>query len=425
MKITSRPTPELSASTQSDRLNTLDGLRGVAVMGILLMNIFSFAMPSAAYFNPRAYGADGVIDYGVWSFNFILIDSKMRALFSLLFGASMLLFIERADASGQDSIKLHLRRMAFLFVFGWIHYALLWDGDILTLYAAVGVVAFLWRWLEPRELIKLSIGFTVASLLLWASVLYSFHKADAAGLAPRASVEAVEARQTNLASLGEPDSSAIDDELDLFKSGYGEIVAARAVTDWAKPLRQIVSYGFETMGLILLGMALLKNGFLRGEWPNSALWRVVSWGYGIGVTGMILLWLISWHSGFDVMTNGGAVLLWSLPFRIPVMLGHAGLILILLRSLQGSAATQRIEAVGKTAFSNYILMSLILGPIFYGYGLGLFGELFRWEAYLLVIPIWGVMLLWSKPWMTRFSHGPLEWVWRCLTRWEWVPMQRG
>jgi uncharacterized protein len=424
MSINLPPTPTLAAPTHSDRLNTLDGLRGVAVMGILLMNIFSFAMPSAAYFNPRAYGADSLIDDAVWSFNFILIDGKMRALFSLLFGASMLLFIERADASGQDSIKLHLRRMAWLFLFGALHYALLWDGDILTLYAAVGVVAFLWHWLEPRELIKLSIGLTVASFLLWASVLYSFHKADAAGLAPRASVEAVEARQTNLASLGEPDSSAIDEELDLFKSGYGEIVEARAVTDWTKPFRQIVSFGFETMGLILLGMALLKNGFLRGEWPDEALWRVILWGYGIGISGMSVLWLISWRSGFDVMVTGGAVLLWSILFRIPIMLGHAGLILFMLRSFKGTAATKRIEAVGKTAFSNYILMSLILGPIFYGYGLGLFGELFRWEVYLLVIPIWGVMLLWSKPWMTRFRHGP-EWIWRCLTRWEWVPMRRG
>ena len=415
----------VAPQTDTSRLRTLDALRGVAVMGILLMNIFSFAMPSAAYFNPRAYRADNVIDYAVWSFNFILIDSKMRALFSLLFGASMLLFIERADASGLDSIKLHVRRMGWLFLFGALHYAFLWDGDILTLYAAVGVIAFLWHWLEPRELIKLSIGLTLASFLLWTSVLYSFHKADAAGLASRASVEAVEARQTNLASLGEPNSSAIDDELDLFKSGYREIVTARVFTDWAKPFRQIVSYGFETLGLIFLGMALLKNGFLRGEWSNLAYWRVVGWGYGVGVGGMSILWLIIWRSGFDVMTTGGAVLLWSLPFRIPIMLGHAALILITLRLLQGSLVAQRIEAVGKTAFSNYILMSLILAPIFYGYGLGLFGELFRWEAYFLVIPIWAVMLLWSKPWMAQFRHGPLEWLWRSLTRQEWVPMRRG
>jgi uncharacterized protein len=179
------------------------------------------------------------------------------------------------------------------------------------------------------------------------------------------------------------------------------------------------------MGLILLGMALLKNGFLRGEWPSEALWRVIRWGYGLGISGMSLLWVISWRSGFDVMVTGGAVLLWSILFRIPIMLGHAALILIALRTFQGKAATKRIEAVGKTAFSNYILMSMILGPLFYGYGLGLFGELFRWEAYLLTIPIWGVMLLWSKPWMDRFRHGPLEWIWRSLTRGEWVSMRRG
>jgi uncharacterized protein len=417
----------MSSTEQADpnRLRTLDGLRGVAVMGILLMNIFGFAMPSPAYFNPSAYGNDSLLDYAVWSFNFILIDSKMRALFSLLFGASMLLFIERAEKSGRDSISLHLRRMGWLFVFGLIHYALLWDGDILTLYAAIGCVAALWHWHEPRDLIKLAIGFTAAAFLLWASALYEFDKADAAGLAPGASVEAVEARQINLGNLGQPDSQVIDDELNLFKSSYSEIVTARALEDWARPLRQLMSYGFETMGLVLLGMAMLKNGFLSGSWSSTKIWHIVCWGYGLGLSGMFGLWLLCWHSGFETMVTASAVMLWSMPFRIPIMLGHAGLTLLVLKKFDRARIAQRVEAVGKTAFSNYILMSAILGPIFYGYGLGLFGELFRWEAYLLVGPVWGVMLFWSKPWMTKFHHGPLEWLWRCLTRWQWVALRQG
>jgi uncharacterized protein len=412
-------------STASSRSATLDGLRGVAVMGILLMNIFGFSMPSAAYFNPRAFGADTMLDFAVWSANFILIDGKMRALFSMLFGASMMLFVERVGDSGGDSMRLHLRRMLWLFVFGLLHFALVWDGDILTLYAVMGCIAFFWHWFEPRELIKLAIGFTLAGMLLWGSVFASFVRADAEGKAPNASIEAVEAAAINRATLGEPNSGDIENELDTFKSGYREIVTARALDDWGRPFRQMVSYGFETLGLMALGMGLFKFGFMTGGWSRNTIWRLVRWGYGIGLTGMAGLWLWCWTSGFEVMVTSSAVMLWSLPFRIPIMLGHAGLILLLLTRFKDSGIAARIEAVGQTAFTNYIGSSLVLTPIFYGYGLGLFGEVFRWEAALMVLPVWGLMLLWSQPWLARFRHGPLEWLWRCLTRQEWVPLRRG
>jgi uncharacterized protein len=409
----------------SSRYATLDGLRGAAVMGILLMNIFGFSMPSAAYFNPRAYGAETALDFGIWSANFILIDSKMRALFSMLFGASMMLFIDRVEASGGDAMVLHLRRMLWLFVFGLLHFALVWDGDILTLYAVIGCIAFFWHWFEPREMIKLAMGFTLAATLLWGNVFVTFNRADAEGSAFGASAEAVEAAAINRAALGEPDSDDIEAELDQFKSSYAEIVTARAWGDWGRPFRQMVSYGFETLGLMALGMALFKFGFLTGGWSSQQIWRLIRWGYGIGLTGMAGLWMWCWSSGFDVMVTASAVMLWSVPFRIPIMLGHAGLILLLLTRFKEAKLVGRIEAVGQTAFTNYIGTSLVLTPIFYGHGLGLFGEVFRWEAALMVLPAWGLMLLWSQPWLARFHHGPLEWLWRCLTRQEWVPLRRG
>ena len=120
------------------RVATLDVIRGVAVMGILIMNIVAFAMPEAAYMNPASFGSHGAVDYGVWAVNFVLVDGKMRGLFSFLFGASMLLVIERAEAKGENPLRVHYARMFWLLLFGLAHLYLLWWGDILAHYALVG-----------------------------------------------------------------------------------------------------------------------------------------------------------------------------------------------------------------------------------------------------------------------------------------------
>ena len=141
------------ATTGPDRIATLDIVRGVAVMGILAMNIVAFAHPPAAYMNPLAYGAERAVDMASYAFSFIFIDGKMRGLFSFLFGASMLLVIQRAQASGAGGASIHYRRMAVLLIFGLLHFYLIWYGDILVTYALVGMVAFAFRASSPRKLI--------------------------------------------------------------------------------------------------------------------------------------------------------------------------------------------------------------------------------------------------------------------------------
>src|SRR3954469_890664 len=128
----------MDAATAEGRITTLDTIRGIAVMGIFSVNVIAFAMPEAAYFNPAAYGGTHGASLGIWVANYVLIDGKMRGLFSLLFGASTLLVIQRAEAEGLDPRRVHFRRMAWLLVFGLGHFFLLWYGDILTLYAIIG-----------------------------------------------------------------------------------------------------------------------------------------------------------------------------------------------------------------------------------------------------------------------------------------------
>lgn len=177
------------------RIATLDILRGVAVMGILAMNIVAFAMPFQAYMNPMAYGADSTVDLVSWLFSFIFIDGKMRGLFSFLFGASMLLVIERADAGGLDSAKVHFRRMIWLLLFGLLHLYLIWFGDILNLYAMVGVVAWFFHAKTPRALIRWGTGLVLLQFLVFAGMGIGFHMASAEASAPGATAEAIRAWQ--------------------------------------------------------------------------------------------------------------------------------------------------------------------------------------------------------------------------------------
>ena len=162
--------PTLPSTDESRRIVTLDIVRGVAVMGILAMNVVAFAMPAAAYINPLAYGADSATDFGVYAFNFVAVDGKMRGLFTFLFGASMLLVAERAEAAGDSPAAVTYRRLAWLLLFGMLHFYLIWFGDILFGYAVIGMVAFLFRKKSPRSLIVIGIALVLLEFLMMAGM---------------------------------------------------------------------------------------------------------------------------------------------------------------------------------------------------------------------------------------------------------------
>jgi uncharacterized protein len=156
-------------SGNDTRYRSLDAIRGFAVMGILLMNIVGFALPEAAYITPAAYGSNGPADYATWAVTFILVDGKMRGLFSMLFGASMLLVFERAETAGGNGREVHVRRMLVLLLFGAIHYYLIWLGDILILYALCGLAGLWLLRVDPDRLRNLMIGLFVLGFIIMAA----------------------------------------------------------------------------------------------------------------------------------------------------------------------------------------------------------------------------------------------------------------
>lgn len=387
------------------RLETLDGLRGLAVMGILLMNIAAFALPEAAYFNPLAYGRAGPAALTLWAAQFVLIDGKMRALFSLLFGASLLLVLENARARDDDAERAHFRRMQWLLLFGLIHFYLIWHGDILTLYAVIGCVAWFFSEMSVRRLTLWALGLFGLQLLIFVSLMPL-----ALETAPGSS-----GWRDLQNSFGIPGADHIAREIAIYRSGYGTILLHRVRDMGWLPLAQIAMVGVETLALMLCGMAALRSGFLDGSWARRAYARAALIGYGIGVPLSALVAWLCWRSGFDARMMFAAAMPLGLPARPFMLLGHASLAMLWLTG--GSSILRvRVAAVGRSAFTNYLGTSLLMTALFYGYGCGLFGRLDRVALLGIVIGAWAVMLAWSKPWLDRFAYGPMEWLWRILAR---------
>lgn len=388
-------------------------LRGVAVMGILAANVAAFALPVAAYLSPAAWGGSRGADLVAWAVNFVVIEGKMRGLFSALFGASMLLVIERAHAAGEDAAQVHFMRMGTLFAIGLVHLYLIWWGDILTLYALVGVLAWPLHRLRLRWLIALGVALigveTLMSAGLWRAALAA---------APRATAADAQFWASLSTGFGVPPAADLRAEIAANRSLAGAL--AWRWEHATSPLSALLVIGAETLGYMLLGMAGLRSGFLTGAWPAARYRRWAAVTLAIGWPAFALLAALTIAHGFDLRYVMFGALVAAAPLRPVLVAGYAALVMLAMRP--GGWLTRRVAAAGRTAFTNYLGSSIVMTALFYG--LGLFGALSRAQLMLLVPLAWIVMLAWSKPWLDRFRYGPLEWLWRSLARLEVQPLRR-
>jgi len=407
------------ATTSPDRIPTLDIIRGLAVMGIFSVNVVGMAMIEAAYFYPPAYGFGSTADRVIWAANFILVDGKMRALFSILFGAGMVLVCERAEAAGRAAWRVHYPRMLVLLGFGLVHYYLLLWGDILTNYALMGMVGFAFRRFPVERLLALAlIGFalTYTPGALYAQRLRAAQTMEAPDAAPQDRTRIAAWRASLIPT---PAEIAADRTAHQSPEAHARYILR---TEPLRPLEAVFGYGVETLALMLLGMAGYRSGFLTGAWPRRSYLQVACW-----CTGASLLYFAAsaWailQADFDPFTYIPLDQYWAGPLRPVAAAGYAALIILGLSG--GGTVASRLAATGRMAFSNYLGATLVGVTLFNGYGLGLYGALSRAEAWLFVPPVWALMLWWSPWWLRRFRYGPLEWVWRSLARWRWEPLRR-
>lgn len=392
---------------------SLDAMRGFAVMGILAMNIIGFAMPEWAYITPAAYGTETVADQMAWVFSFIFIDGKMRGLFSLLFGASMMLVIDRATAKGESAAQVHYRRMGWLAVFGLAHFFFIWFGDILFLYAVVGMIAFRFRDWPPERLIKVALFIFAVGLVIWGLQFGGLQAWQFFATRPDASADM--ARQYREMMDSSDFAFNIAPDLALHRGTYAAIVADR-LNDWSSPLAMVVQSICETLPLMMIGMAMHKSGFMTGEWSviDYRRWAMRLVPAGLLLTAALAVWMFA--ADFDRVMALAVLFFWGAIPRMMLTIGYAAVLILIIGHYRNHPVLARVAATGRAAFSNYLGTSIVMTTIFYGYGFGLFGEVGRAGLWVFVLGAWVAMLLWSKPWLMRFHYGPLEWLWRSLAR---------
>jgi len=402
---------EAGPVAQPQRIASLDVLRGVAVLGILVMNIQSFSMPGAAYMNPSAYGDLEGANHWVWYISHLLADQKFWTIFSMLFGAGIVLMTSRAEAAGRGSAGIHYRRMGWLLLFGLLHAHLFWYGDILYSYAMCGFVAYLFRKFPPWLLLVL--GLAAVSVTFGIDLLFGW--ALASGRTP---VESV-------ASWWMPPPEEMAAELAAYRGGWLDQLPHRMKSAILfQTFLLVVFFGWRTGGIILIGMALYKLGVFSAARSKGFYAALVAIGALVGVPVIMYGAHRNVEAAWDVMYSfylGGLYNYWA---SILVALGWVGLVMLLFKSNVLGFAKRILAAVGQMALTNYFMQTIICTTIFYGHGFGAFGHFERTHQIVTVLAVWIVQLIWSPIWMRYFRFGPFEWAWRSLTYLKPQPMRR-
>lgn len=393
----------------SARIKVIDVVRGVAVLGILLMNIQGFAMIQSAYFNPTSYGDFSGVNQLVWLVKRLFADQKFMTLFSLLFGAGLLLMSQRGG-EGSPTAR-HYRRMFVLLLIGLFHAYFLWYGDILVTYALCGMV-FYWarKWRPAFQMTAGVLLLAVPAILFYLPILF----ADEIPAEAWAGIEAD----------WSPDAATVENELAAYRGSFGEQMPLRAAAALEMQTVLVAAWsGWRVGGLILLGMALVKTGVLKAERSGRFYWTMLATGLAVGLgiesAGVAKMFEGNWSHRL-MFTN----LLFNYWASLFTAGGYIAGIMLLHRAGLFQKAQQALSAVGRMALTNYLAQSVICTALFYGHGLGLFGFVPRWQQLLIALGIWGLEIVWSVWWLRRFEQGPMEWLWRCLTYLRIPPLKK-
>jgi uncharacterized protein len=427
--------PAVAPVRFEERIGAVDTIRGFALLGILLMNICAFGLPISAYNNPAPAGGSSGLNLLTWQVITVLGEGKMRAIFSMTFGASVFLLIDRLSRKGAaaDAADIHYRRMLWLMAFGLIHAYLIWGGDILFPYAMMGLLLYPLRKLSPRALL-ITAGVMIL-ILAAGGVGYHFHlksqRLEYQGIVAeeksgkKLTKEQEEKKKDWEQTLSDfaPSAEDLKKETDAHLGSYFGLFAFRAKQVYrfhSFPI-YVAPVWFDMLDMMLIGIALIKLGVLTGKYSNKFyVWMgLISFAIGIPAHALGVWWAAKQHFSMDSLT-----LTYGLyePGRFTAF-GYIAVLILVMKAGVLRGVTNALAKVGQMAFSNYILTSLICTTIFEGYGFKLFGKLQRFQLYGVVLAVWIVILVFSPIWLRQFRFGPLEWVWRSLTYWKKQPFR--
>lgn len=416
---------------EPSRLLSVDVVRGVALLGILAMNIKTFGLPFAAYFNPTAVLPYEGVNRWTYIVTHTLFDLKMMTLFSMLFGVGVMIYAEKI-ARGAELKRvrgLWFRRMGILLGIGLVHAYLIWEGDILVSYAVCGLI-FLWwmRRLPAWAMVLIAIPFTLFTQALWASqgLMYDWFVNDPsppewmsmpADVLEEMRNQYLKSYDPTPEQVAELESTYTGSWYTLFKHRVEFVLQMHL---WMIPTFML----WRGTAMMLLGAALYKWRVVTGERSTRfyAIFTIVNY----AVAFPLIIAGIAYNE--SVGFNPARLIMVGSHFNgigsVPMAMGHMGLVILVARAFPTAALVRALSAVGRMALTNYIAHSVICSLIFYGYGLALYNSMNRLELQLVVVAIWIAQLIWSPLWLRRYRFGPMEWLWRALTYGKAPPMRR-
>jgi uncharacterized protein len=283
------------------------------------------------------------------------------------------------------------------------------------------MVAWFFRNLPPRKLIALGATFIFVQFLIMAGFASSAQGLSAAAAQPGASPESIQAWKQMSVWVRVPATAELADEFGRVLGPWRDMVQYQMTKHRWDPLIFALTFGPETLAYMMFGMAALKNGFFAGNWGEQSYTRVAVRGFLIAVPIYLTLAVLIFLGGFTPVGLFWLSMAATVLVR-PIMIAALAALIILLTD-QGGWLVDRIAAAGRAAFTNYLGTSILMTALFNGWGLGMFGEFSRIQLWLVIIVMWVIMLAWSKPWLDRFNYGPLEWLWRSLSRGTLQPMR--
>ena len=426
--------------SQEERIVLLDSLRGIAILGILLMNIPGFALPDPVYHDPTVLNEWGTLNFKTWYFIDWFMEGSQRALFSMLFGAGIILFISRQEkkSEGLWPADYFFRRQLWLLVFGLFNaFVLLWFWDILFHYACIGMIAFAFRRMSPKALI---IAAVICMLLQTARENVDAYRGRQK-IAKGEMIAKIDTTVTKLTDQQKEDmgpmmelkekstlkekKKKMEKNLATVRGNYGGFYEYQSERSLEGEFFYTYFGIWDILLFMFLGMAFFKSGILTGLASPKVYWVLFIGGLGIGLT-ISYFRLIPYveykFNQFDYRKN---VLFEfyeiSRTFRA---IGIFGLIMLLYKSGWFKWLFALLRPVGQMAFTNYLMQSFLVGLFFYGVGFGMYGKLSRFEMYYVVGATWLLQIVWSHIWLRFFRFGPLEWCWRSLTYWKRQPFTK-
>jgi uncharacterized protein len=431
----------LQSTIPNERIFIMDAVRGIAVLGILVVNINWFGEAFQYNMNLNLRNEYGGPNYYTWFVTNVFFEGSFRALFCLLFGASTILLLKKAERKG---IKLspadyYYRRLIWLLVFGLINaYVFLWPADILYSYALCGFFLFPFRNFRPRHLLIIGLIALMVSGIKGTHKMYLERNLRNRGVSAllleknsgtlgmeqqsdkKAWLQYKEQNSTsNLQALADSQNKVLHEKYSHISQYYHEL------TERFETIQFYLYDFWDIIGFFFIGMAFFGWKILVGEKSRRYYWTMMWLGYGAGLT---LGWLLI-HARVQTRFDETKMADWlKVDFyqekRLFMSIGHIGLVILIYKYGLARRLFQIFSKVGQMTLSNYLLQSLICSLIFYGFGFGLFGRLQRYELYYVVVFVWIFQIVLSMVWLKFFRFGPFEWLWKCLTYWEIQPLRR-